>query len=155
MIVYGIDPGLNGAIARFDLNEGLLEVFDMPIMEVNKKKQVSPQLVANILNQQDAPVFIEKVGAMPGQGVSSMFNFGKSYGILLGVAAGLQLPTTLVLPNEWQRALKCQKGKDGNRQRACELFPAYSQLFARKKDDGRADAALLAYYAALFVESVD
>lgn len=155
MIVYGIDPGLSGAIARFDLTEGFLEIHDMPIMEVNKKKSVSPQLISDILRQQHAPVYIEKVGAMPGQGVSSMFSFGRSYGVLLGCAAGLQMPTTVITPVEWQRALKCQKGKDGNRQRACELFPAYSQLFARKKDDGRADAALLAYYGALFVESVD
>ena len=118
MIVYGIDPGLSGAIARFDLTEGFLEIHDMPIMEVNKKKSVSPQLVADILRQQHAPVYIEKVGAMPGQGVSSMFSFGRSYGVLLGCAAGLQMPTTVITPVEWQRALKCQKGKDGNRQRA-------------------------------------
>ena len=111
MIVYGIDPGLSGAIARFDLTEGFLEIHDMPIMEVNKKKSVSPQLVADILRQQHAPVYIEKVGAMPGQGVSSMFSFGRSYGVLLGCAAGLQMPTTVITPVEWQRALKCQKGK--------------------------------------------
>ena len=155
MIVYGIDPGVSGAIARFDLTEGMLEVIDMPIMEVNKKKQVSPQLVTDFLSEQHAPVYIERVGAMPGQGVTSMFNFGRSYGTLLGCAAGLRMQTTVIQPAEWQRKLKCQKGKDGNRQRATELFPAYSQMFARKKDDGRADAALIAYYAALFVESVD
>ena len=155
MIVYGIDPGLSGAIARFDLTEGYLEIHDMPVMEVNKKKVVSPQLVSDILREQHAPVYIEKVGAMPGQGVTSMFSFGRSYGILLGCAAGLQMPTTVITPQMWMRALNCQKGKDGNRQRACELFPNYSQLFARKKDDGRADAALLAYYGALFVEGVD
>ena len=155
MIIYGIDPGLSGAIARFDLTEGYLEIHDMPVMEVNKKKVVSPQLVSDILRQQHAPVYIEKVGAMPGQGVTSMFSFGRSYGILLGCAAGLQMPTTVITPQMWMRALNCQKGKDGNRQRACELVPNYSQLFARKKDDGRADAALLAYYGALFVEGVD
>ena len=124
-------------------------------MEVNKKKVVSPQLVSDILRQQHAPVYIEKVGAMPGQGVTSMFSFGRSYGILLGCAAGLQMQTTVITPQMWMRALNCQKGKDGNRQRACEIFPAYAQMFARKKDDGRADAALLAYYGALFVELVD
>lgn len=148
MLVYGVDPGISGAIARLDLMEGLLEVYDMPVMEVNKKKQVNAQLVTDIFAEQHAPVYIEKVGAMPGQGVASMFNFGKSYGILIGCAAGLKMETTLVTPQMWQKALKCQKGKDGNRQRACELFPNYAQLFARKKDDGRADAALLAYYAA-------
>lgn len=148
MLVYGVDPGVSGAIARLDLLEGLLEVHDMPIMEVNKKKQVNAQLVTNIFAEQHAPVYIEKVGAMPGQGVASMFNFGKSYGIIIGCAAGLRMETTLVTPQMWQKTLNCQKGKDGNRQRACELFPNFSKEFQRKKDDGRADAALLAMYAA-------
>ena len=156
MSVWGIDPGLNGAIALFDMMEGHLEVFDMPIMEIKKKRQVNPQLLTDILEQHNAPVFIEQVGARPGQGVSSMFNFGKSYGICLGVSAGLKLPTTTITPLVWQRALKVEKGKDGNRLRATQIFPNFSSLFARKKDDGRADAALLAYYGAVFfADNVD
>ena len=135
--------------------EGTLDVFDMPVMEVKNKRQVNAQLLANILAQHEAPVYIEQVGAMPGQGVTSMFNFGKSFGICLGVAAGLRYPTTTVIPNQWQRAVKTQCGKDGNRHRACQLFPAYAHLFARKKDDGRADAALISYWASLYAESVD
>jgi len=150
MSVWGIDPGLNGAIALFDYLEGHLEVFDMPVMEINKKRQVNPQLLANILEQHESPVFIEQVGARPGQGVSSMFNFGKSYGICLGVSAGLKLPTTTVSPVVWQRKLKVEKGKDANRLRAVQTFPNFSDLFARKKDDGRADAALIAHWGAVF-----
>lgn len=150
MSVWGIDPGLNGAIALFDMTEGHLEVFDMPVMEINKKRQVNPQLLANILEQHESPVFIEQVGARPGQGVSSMFNFGKSYGICLGVSAGLKLPTTTVSPVVWQRKLKVEKGKDANRLRAVQTFPNFSDLFARKKDDGRADAALIAHWGAVF-----
>jgi len=153
--VVGIDPGISGAIARYNPSKATLDVWDMPILEVNKKKTISPYLVANILKEAAAPVYIEKVAAMPGQGVTSMFNFGKGFGVLLGAAAGLGLQTTQVTPQTWMKALKCQKGKDANRQRACELFPQYSHLFSRKKDDGRADAALLAYYAISFVESVD
>ena len=152
MSVWGIDVGLNGAIALFDMIEGHLEVHDMPVMEINKKRQVNPQLLTNILEQHDAPVFIEQVGARPGQGVSSMFNFGKSYGICLGVSAGLKLPSTTVSPVMWQRACKVEKGKDGNRLRATQTFPNFSNLFARKKDDGRADAALIAYWGAVFFE---
>ena len=152
MSVWGIDVGLNGAIALFDMIEGHLEVHDMPVMEINKKRQVNPQLLTNILEQHDAPVFIEQVGARPGQGVSSMFNFGKSFGICLGVSAGLKLQTTTVSPVAWQRACKVEKGKDGNRLRATQTFPNYSNLFARKKDDGRADAALIAYWGAVFFE---
>jgi crossover junction endodeoxyribonuclease RuvC len=152
MSVWGIDVGLNGAIALFDMIEGHLEVHDMPVMEINKKRQVNPQLLTNILEQHEAPVFIEQVGARPGQGVSSMFNFGKSFGICLGVSAGLKLQTTTVSPVAWQRACKVEKGKDGNRLRATQTFPNYSNLFARKKDDGRADAALIAYWGAVFFE---
>jgi crossover junction endodeoxyribonuclease RuvC len=153
--VIGIDPGISGAIARYNPSKAKLDIWDMPILEVNKKKTISPYLVADILKEAAAPVYIEKVAAMPGQGVTSMFNFGKGFGVLLGAAAGLGLQTTQVTPQTWMKALKCQKGKDANRQRACELFPQYSHLFSRKKDDGRADAALLAYYAISFVESVD
>ena len=146
MVIWGIDPGINGALAAFHVEEGHLDIHDMPIMEVRGKKTVSPQLVKNILSEHHGPVCIERVGAMPGQGVSSMFNFGKGYGILLGVVAGLDMPIVEVAPPTWTKSLKVPQGKDGHRARACELLPAYSQMFARKKDDGRADAALLAFY---------
>jgi len=146
MVIWGIDPGINGALAAFHYEEGVIEIFDMPIMEVRGKKSISPQLVKGILSEHHGPVCIERVGAMPGQGVSSMFNFGKGYGILLGVAAALEMPTQEIQPNTWMRALKVPQGKDGHRARACELLPAYAQQFARKRDDGRADAALLAFY---------
>jgi len=157
LIVIGVDPGISGAIARYNSSEASaatqLIIWDMPILEVNKKKTISPYLVANILKEAAAPVYIEKVAAMPNQGVTSMFNFGKGFGVILGAAAGLGLQTTQVTPQQWMKALKCQRGKDANRQRACELFPQYADMFARKKDDGRADAALLAYYATFFVKN--
>lgn len=157
MIVIGVDPGISGAIARYNSSEASaatqLIIWDMPILEVNKKKTISPYLVANILKEAAAPVYIEKVAAMPNQGVTSMFNFGKGFGVILGAAAGLGLQTTQVTPQQWMKALKCQRGKDANRQRACELFPQYADMFARKKDDGRADAALLAYYATFFAKN--
>jgi crossover junction endodeoxyribonuclease RuvC len=146
MVIWGIDPGINGALVAFDIESCVLDIHDMPIMEVRGKKTISPQLVRGILAQEHGPIVIERVGAMPGQGVSSMFNFGKGFGILLGVAAGLEMPIHEVAPQTWQKALKVPPGKDGNRQRACELLPAYAQSFSRKKDDGRADAALIAYY---------
>ena len=90
--------------------------------------------------------YLELVGAMPGQGVSSMFNFGVTYGAIRGVLAALQIPMSVVTPVKWQRDLSVAKGKEGNRARAAELFPEFAYLFARVKDDGRADAALLAYW---------
>jgi crossover junction endodeoxyribonuclease RuvC len=90
---------------------------------------------------------IEKVHAMPGQGVSSMFSFGRAAGIVEGVLAGLSVPFELIPPATWIKSMRTFGGKDGSRQRAQELFPDYAHLFARKKDDGRAEAALLACYA--------
>jgi crossover junction endodeoxyribonuclease RuvC len=96
----------------------------------------------------DTSALIEKVHAMPGQGVSSMFSFGRAAGIVEGVLAGLSVSFELIPPATWIKSMRTFGGKDGSRQRAQELFPDYAHLFARKKDDGRAEAALLACYAA-------
>jgi crossover junction endodeoxyribonuclease RuvC len=93
-----------------------------------------------------AHVVVEKVGAMPGQGVSSMFNFGRSAGIIEGVVAALRMPSTYVTPAAWTKAVGRAAGKDASRMRAMELFPTRADLFKRAKDDGRADAALIAYW---------
>ena len=154
-IWIGFDPGLLGAIAFFDATKGTLAVFDMPVMEMvrggRKKNELSASGVAQILNPKDDEtrrVLLERVGAMPGQGVSSMFAFGRSVGILEGVLAAYSMEVTIVTPQTWQKATGVRGGKDGARLRATQLFPAYAHLFARKKDDGRADAALMAWYGA-------
>jgi len=158
MIYIGIDPGLNGAIASLDIENGELLIYDMPTLEVKRnnkvKQEVSPQRLADIFGPSDIPVekvrgvVLERVGAMPGQGVSSVFSFGRSVGIVEGVLAALGLSVTIVQPQAWQKAVSVRGGKDGSRQRAMELFPKEAKTFARKKDDGRADAALMAWYAA-------
>lgn len=156
-LVIGIDPGASGAIAFFDPEAGTLAVEDMPVVEIMRggktKREVSPHLVAFLFEtrarvEKIGGVVLEKVGAMPGQGTSSMFAFGRSVGMIEGVVAGLQLPLTHVTPQAWQKAAGVRDGKDGSRARAVELFPAYASLFARKKDDGRADAALIAWWGA-------
>ena len=91
---------------------------------------------------------VEVVGAMPGQGVSSMFQFGRGVGMLEGCLAALEIPVTYISPQGWQKAVGARAGKDGNRQRAAEIFPAYAHMFSRVKDDGRADAALMAWWGA-------
>jgi crossover junction endodeoxyribonuclease RuvC len=154
MIFIGIDPGLNGAIAFFDLAKGHLSVVDMPVVEMlrggKKKREVSAQMLAQIIRLAERPctAMFERVNAMPGQGVTSVFSFGRSSGIVEGVLAALAIPTHIITPQVWQKAASVRGGKDGARQRATELFPAYAGLFARKKDDGRADAACMAWYAA-------
>jgi len=152
-MILAIDPGASGALAFFDPQAGTLEVVDMPTVAVARsgklKNEISPQMLAAIIAARaPATAVLEKVGAMPGQGVSSMFQFGRGVGIVEGVLAALHVPTDYVTPQAWQKALNARSGKDGNRQRAAELFPAYAHLFARKKDDGRADAALMAYWRA-------
>jgi crossover junction endodeoxyribonuclease RuvC len=159
MKVAGIDPGLSGAVCVFDATKGMLTILDMPTVEVKSgktvKRKLSEPMLAELLRpHQIEHAALEQVSAMPGQGVSSMFSFGQSYGAIRGVLAGLRVPITMVTPAKWMRDLKLTGGKDGNRQRAAELFPAYAASFSRKKDDGRADAALLAYWLVSFSDQV-
>ena len=146
--VIGIDPGASGAIALL-VSGVLVSVHDMPTVTVERnksqKRQVCPAGLS-LLMQQLSPhkAIVEKVGAMPGQGVSSMFSFGRSVGIIEGVLAARQIPVTFVTPQSWQKQSGAAKGKDGSRQRVMELFPSQAHLFARVKDDGRADAVLIA-----------
>jgi crossover junction endodeoxyribonuclease RuvC len=153
MIILGIDPGLSGALALYDTSEQTVEVFDMPVLELvrngKKKGEVSAQALANLLAATTIKAaFVERVNAMPGQGVTSVFSFGRSTGIVEGILAAYDIPTTLVTPQAWQKAVGQRAGKDGSRERAMQLFPAQVGLFQRKKDDGRSDAALIAYYGA-------
>lgn len=152
-VILGIDPGASGGLAFFNIERGLLDVFDMPIVEVKRgnrnKKEVSPQMLQAIIGARRVhAAYLEKVGAMPGQGVSSMFQFGRSVGMIEGVLATLLIPTSYVTPQKWQKEVGARGGKDASRARAAELFPAYAANFQRKKDDGRADAALIAFYGA-------
>lgn len=153
-MILAIDPGAKGALAFFDPKEGTLEIFDMPTVQVKRgnklKTEVSPQLVASIVaNFQPTKAVIEKVGAMPGQGVSSMWQFGRSVGIMEGVIAAKNIPIEYVTPQRWMKDMRVRDGKDGSRLRAMELFPAYADRFKRVKDDGRSDAALIAYHASI------
>jgi crossover junction endodeoxyribonuclease RuvC len=127
----------------------------MPTLKVKRGPRVVNQVDAHMLADalrphvdSDTKALIEKVSAMPGNGVASMFSFGRAAGIVEGVLAGLSVPFQLIPPATWIKSMRTFGGKDGSRQRAQELFPDYAHLFARKKDDGRAEAALLACYAA-------
>jgi len=148
--VIGIDPGISGAIAVFE-DGVLLRVVDMPTLGIDSGKTTKRHISAVTLAMYleicpDAHVVIERVGAMPGQGVTSMFNFGRSAGIIEGVVAALRMPSTYVTPAAWTKAVGRAAGKDASRMRAMELFPSKADLFKRAKDDGRADAALIAYW---------
>ena len=151
-MILAIDPGAKGALAFFRPDQGTQELIDTPTVEVKRgqklKTEISPQMLAAIIRARNPSIAIlEIVGAMPGQGVSSMFQFGRGVGMLEGILSALDVPVTYISPQGWQKAVNARSGKDGNRQRAAELFPAYAHMFARKKDDGRADAALMAWWA--------
>lgn len=150
-MILAIDPGAHGALAFFDADNGVLDIVDMPIVAVKRgtktKNEISAQMLASIVRARRVDrAVLEKVGAMPGQGVSSMFAFGRGVGAIEGVLAALQIPVDYVTPQTWQKAVNMRAGKDGARARAAEIFPAYAQQFARAKDDGRADAALIAWW---------
>lgn len=148
----GIDPGVSGGVAAM-LDEKLLWARDMPVTLYKSgkstKKKVSPSVLADWFTRElprlPDHAIVELVGAMPGQGVTSMFNFGQSYGVILGVLGALYIPVTPVRPQAWRKAAGVHGDKKHSRSRAAELFPANAADFARVKDDGRAEAALIAY----------
>ena len=129
-VFIGIDPGKSGAIAVFRPRSGRLDVFDMPTVTVTRntkeRTELSPTMLANLMNDfsyfSPTPrVVIERVSAMPGQGVSSMFDFGFSTGVVHGVCAALCFPVTIISPKLWQSAARVRDGKDGARLRAMEV----------------------------------
>ena len=147
----GIDPGLSGAIAV--LTDDTLQIHDMPVMTVDRngkaKRQVSANELAELLNLyagKDCHVYVERVSAMAGQGVTSVFSFGRSFGMIEGILAALKMPVTFVAPATWVKGVGRGPGKDASRARAMELFPLQQEFFKRVKDDGRADAALIAHW---------
>jgi len=146
----GIDVGLNGAIALVVDGE-LISVVDMPTVTLDRngkaKRQVSVPELVDIIKQFDpTEAYVEKVFAMAGQGVTSVFSFGRSLGVVEGVLTTMKIKTTLMTPQTWQKGLGMTGGKDGSRARAMELFPEQTALFKRVKDDGRSDAALIALW---------
>ena len=153
MIIFGIDPGVSGAICV--LKEGkILEVYEIPTMIDGKKnkRQVNGAEVTNIFlkelhNEDKAKVVVEHVTAMPGQGVTSMFNFGQSFGIIKGICSALSLPIYFVRPVKWKKHFNLIKtNKDASRTKVIQIYPKISSKLSRKKDSNKADAILIARY---------
>ncbi len=155
MLIIGIDPGISGSICFLD-NGKILDVIEMPIMTDGKKnkKQVNGSQVYNEFTKRikqfeknQIRVVIEHVSAMPGQGVTSMFNFGQSFGILKGICTAMQLPMYFVRPAKWKKYFNLLNSeKDASRTRAIEIFPYFSSQLSRKKDSNKADAILIASF---------
>ena len=154
MLIIGIDPGISGSICFFEDGK-IIEVIEMPVMTEGKKnkKQVNGAQIYNeflkrINNKDDEiRVVIEQVSAMPGQGVTSMFNFGQSFGILKGICSAMQLPMFFVRPARWKKYFNLiNSQKDASRTRAIEIFPYFSTQLSKKKDSNKADAILIASF---------
>ena len=155
MLIIGIDPGISGSICFFE--DGIIkDVIEMPTMTDGKKnkKQVNGSQIFNEISERikkndkrNIKVVIEQVSAMPGQGVTSMFNFGQSFGILKGICSAMQLSMYFVRPAKWKKYFNLiNSEKDASRTRAIEIFPYFSTKLSRKKDSNKADAILIASF---------
>ena len=154
MLIIGIDPGISGSICFFEDGK-ILEVIEMPVMTEGKKnkKQVNGAQIYNEFlkrinkKEDEIRVVIEQVSAMPGQGVTSMFNFGQSFGILKGICSAMQLPMFFVRPAKWKKYFNLiNSQKDASRTRVIEIFPYFSTQLSKKKDSNKADAILIASF---------
>tara|TARA_B100000902_G_scaffold191038_1_gene182575 strand:- start:6464 stop:6958 length:495 start_codon:yes stop_codon:yes gene_type:complete len=155
MLIIGIDPGISGSICFFEDGE-IKDVIDMPTMTEGKKnkKQVNGSQIVNEISKRitdldkiNIKVVIEQVSAMPGQGVTSMFNFGQSFGILKGICASMQLSMHFVRPAKWKKYFNLiNSEKDASRTKAIEIFPYFSENLSKKKDNNKADAILIASF---------
>ena len=155
MLIIGIDPGISGSICFFE-NGKIIDVVEMPTMIDGKKnkRQVNGAQIFNEISKRiskiekvNLKVVIEQVSAMPGQGVTSMFNFGQSFGILKGICSAMQLPMYFVRPAKWKKYFGLiNSEKDASRTRAIEIFPYFSSHLSKKKDSNKADAILIASF---------
>ena len=162
MLIISIDPGINGAICFFE-NGQIKDVIEMPTMADGKKnkRQINGHQMYNEIysrikeyNKQNVNVIVEQVSAMPGQGVTSMFNFGQSFGVIKGICAAMQLPIFFVRPAKWKKHFELiNSQKDASRTKAIEMFPKISSILSKKKDSNKADAILIASFYENFIKN--
>ena len=155
MLIIGIDPGISGSLCFFKDGK-IIDLVEMPSMAAGKKNkrqvngaQIYNEIFLRIQNfeKKDIKVVIEQVSAMPGQGVTSMFNFGQSFGVLKGICAAMQLPMYFVRPAKWKKYFNLiNSKKDASRTKAIEIFPYISSELSKKKDSNKADAILIASF---------
>ena len=155
MLIIGIDPGLSGSLCFFEDGK-IIDVIEMPVMAEGKKnkRQVNGSQIYNEIlkrtkniEKKSIKVVIEQVSAMPGQGVTSMFNFGQSFGVLKGICSAMQLPLYFVRPAKWKKYFNLiNSEKDASRTKAIEVFPYISQQLSKKKDSNKADAILISSF---------
>jgi crossover junction endodeoxyribonuclease RuvC len=146
--VLAIDPGLSGAFCLVSDQGDILAIGDLPVAGEGTRSRIdAANLGLLVRSLEPSRAIVEQVGAMPGQGVSSMFRFGQSVGTIAGVLGALAVPVEWVTPAKWKRAVGISADKEGGRLKAIETWPKQASQFARKKDHGRAEAALLGLWA--------
>lgn len=144
----GVDPGFTGAVAVYCPHANLLNVQDMPVTKDAKGRIMIDNIKLYEMLRPTGKVFatVEHVGAMPKQGVSSVWRFAEGYGALKMAILAHRIPMELVRPNIWKKHFGLSKDKGASRGLICQKFPDMAEQFARVKDDGRAEAALIAIY---------
>ena len=153
MRIFGIDPGIAGAIAILDDNK-IVDVKDLPTMSEGKKNKrqlnsanLSQYISSNIIDLNTTVVVVEQVNAMPGQGVTSMFNFGQTFGAIKGITATLKLPIFFVRPSKWKKHFELiNSSKDASRTKVIEMYPSFAEKLSKKKDINKSDAILIARF---------
>lgn len=150
-MICSIDPGLNGALAWLTPDGFLIEVADMPTVQVKVGKKLRARAdadaLAEMFGRRDVShCFLEEVGVRPGEGAVGAFAFGRGFGAIEGALAVCRIPTTLVRPQTWKAALNLPADKNAARARAALIWPGAAPQFKRVKDDGRAEAALIGLY---------
>lgn len=155
-LVVGVDPGLSGAIAFYNYETKLLEsVHDMPTKKRNNgRNEIDVFALTQIFDRRWVQIeiaVIEEVGSMPNDGAVQAFAFGYATGIVTGILGGYNIQTIRTPPSVWKLMVGLTSDKNLSRSRAAKLFPELAPAFARKKDDGRAEAAILAHFAQRFL----
>lgn len=149
MVILGIDPGGMGGLAILDGDT--LKTFPMPVYEItkgrSKRKRIDiGKLIETIKYHWPDHVVIEHVSAQPGNGAAHAFTYGFGCGVIEAVMQTLGVPFTYVTPKKWKKDMQCPRDKDGARMRASQLLPAYAHCWQLKKQDGIAEAALIALW---------
>lgn len=150
-MIVGIDPGASGAIAWLSTDGHLIEVHDLPVQKINGRSELMPSVLGAMLRRpfrEPVHAYLERVHVKPTDGKVGAFSFGRNFGMIEGVLAALAVPVTLITPGKWKGGLRLAADKGASRHRAAQLWPGAAAQFARVKDDGRAEAALIGHYAA-------
>lgn len=155
--ILGVDPGLSGALCVYDPGHKrlvLLKKMPLTTPKDGQKVEINPRgLAYDVIDVADKVRFavVEAVSARPGQGVTSMFRFGHSLGLIEGILAACAITTVKVPPSSWKMLMHLNQDKKRSQTMASELFPDQKDIFMRPKGDGLAEAALLAVYGSLYV----